>query len=75
MEKKMGSKKFKLNAGDLWSLAKTSIFVGAAASLTFIGENLAGMDFGNAGALLVPVVALVIDAGVKWLKDNSKTDK
>jgi hypothetical protein len=71
----MGSKKFKLDLTDVWSLGKTSLFVGAAAALTFLGENLADLDLGNAGVLFVPIVAVGIDTLVKWLKDNEKTDK
>ena len=40
----MGSKKFKLDLTDVWSLGKTSLFVGATAALTFFGENLADLD-------------------------------
>ena len=66
----MGSEKFKLDLTDVWALAKTSLFVGAAAALTFFGENLANLDLGSTGVLFVPVVAVGIDAIVKWLKNN-----
>lgn len=66
----MGSEKFKLDLTDVWALAKTSLFVGAAAALTFFGQNLSGLDLGNAGVLFVPIVAVGIDTLVKWLKNN-----
>jgi hypothetical protein len=70
----MGSKKFTLDLGDAGVLIKNALFVGAAAGVTYIAQNLGDLDVGDMGALLVPVVAVALDAVVKWFKDN-RTDK
>jgi hypothetical protein len=68
----MGSKKFTLDLTDFWGLAKNALLVGGAAAVTYIIQNLGQLDLGDMGALLVPVIAVALDAVVKWLKDNSK---
>lgn len=69
---KYGSKAFALNTYDLVSVGKNALLVGLAAVLTYVGENLSKLDLGNMSALLVPVVAVVINTAVKWAKDNTK---
>jgi hypothetical protein len=71
-EVKCGSGPFALNSTDLISVGKNALLVGLAAVLTYVGENLAKVDLGNMSALIVPVVAVVINTIVKWAKDNSK---
>lgn len=68
----MGSKPFSLNSGDLVKVGKNALLVGLAAVLTYVGENITKVDLGTAGVMLVPVVAVVIDSLVKWVKDNTK---
>lgn len=68
----MGSGRFKLDVADLVQLAKTSALVGLAAGLTYAGQNLGLVNLGPATALVVPVVGFVIDAALKWTKDNTK---
>ena len=68
----MGSKAFSLNTNDLVKVGKNALLVGLAAVLTYVGENMAKLDLGTAGVMLVPVVAVVIDSLVKWVKDNTK---
>lgn len=70
----MGSKKFTLDLTDFWGLAKNALLVGGAAAVTYIMQNLGDLDLGDMGALLVPVIAVALDAVVKWLKDNSKDE-
>ena len=67
-----GSKAFALNAYDLISVGKNALLIGLAAILTYVGENLTKIDLGNMSALIVPVVAVVINTVVKWAKDNSQ---
>ena len=66
------SKKFSFNWGDFLSLGKNAALVGFAASLTYIGENMGELDMGTSGVLIVPIVAILIDAAIKWSKDNTK---
>lgn len=68
----MGSKSFALNTNDLMKVGKNALLVGLAAVLTYVGENMTKVDLGTAGVMLVPVVAVVIDSLVKWVKDNTK---
>ena len=68
----MGSKAFSLNVNDLVKVGKNALLVGLAAVLTYVGENVTKVDLGPAGVMLVPVVAVVIDSLVKWVKDNTK---
>ena len=67
-----GSKSFALNAYDLVSVGKNALLVGLAAVLTYVGENISKIDLGSMSALIVPVVAVVINTVVKWVRDNTK---
>lgn len=69
---KCGSKSFALNTTDLISVGKNALLVGLAAVLTYVGEHISNLDLGNMSALIVPVVAVVINTVVKWAKDNTK---
>lgn len=66
------SKAFTMDVNDVVSIGKNALLVGLAAVLTYVGENLANIDLGAMGPLLVPVVAVVINTIVKWAKDNTK---
>lgn len=67
----MGSAKFTLNAGDLIKVLKNGLLVAVAAFLTYIANNLQAIDLGQYTALLIPIVALVLDTIVKWAKDST----
>ena len=66
------SKMFELNTVDLVNVLKKAALVGAAAALTFVGENLTDAGLGATGVLLIPVISVAIDTMVTWLRDNSK---
>lgn len=66
------SDKFALDKNDVINLTKNAVLVGLAAVLTYVGENLANLDLGPTGVMLVPVVSIVIDTVVKWAKGNTK---
>jgi hypothetical protein len=68
----MTSKRFSLNTKDVKVLGKNAFLVGIAASLAYVGQHIANLDFGTYGALVVPVIAVIIDSAVKWAKDNTK---
>jgi hypothetical protein len=67
------SDKFSLDKNDVINLTKNAVLVGLAAVLTYVGENLANLDLGPTGVMLVPVVSIVIDTVVKWAKGNTKS--
>jgi hypothetical protein len=52
----MGSTKWKLDLAD---------------GLTYLGTQVANVDWGAMTALVVPIATLVIGAATQWAKDNS----
>lgn len=66
-----GSKKFKLDMADLAGVGKNALLVGGAAALAYVAQNLSSLDLGVA-ALAVPVISVVLDTAIKWMKDNTK---
>ena len=62
------SPRYSLNVNDIVNLTKNAVLVGTGAVLTYVIENINTVDWGNTGVLLVPVVTLLLDAMVKWLK-------
>jgi hypothetical protein len=66
------SKAFSVDVNDVISIGKNALLVGLAAVLTYVGENIANVDLGPTSALVVPVVAVVVNTLVNWLKDNTK---
>jgi hypothetical protein len=68
----LNSKAFEFNKNDFLSLAKNALMVGLAAILTYVGQNLSHIDLGAGTALVVPVVTIMIDSAVKWVRDNTK---
>lgn len=62
------SQKYSLNVNDLVNLAKNALLVGAGSLLTYVLENINSIDWGSTGVLFVPVVTLILDGVVKWLK-------
>jgi hypothetical protein len=61
---------FTLNLTDAVVIGRNALLVAAAAGLTYLGENLADLDLGTTGVMLVPVVSVVINTLVKWAKNN-----
>ncbi len=61
---------FSLNVADALDIAKNTALVALAAGLTYFGENMANLDLGNLGVMLVPIAAVVINTVVKWAKNN-----
>jgi hypothetical protein len=68
----LDSKAFEFNKNDFLSLAKNALLVGLAAVLTYVGQNLSHIDLGAGTALVVPVITIMIDSAVKWVRDNTK---
>ncbi len=61
---------FSLNVADIVEISKNTALVALAAGLTYFGENMADLDLGNVGVMLVPIAAVVINTVVKWAKNN-----
>ena len=61
---------FSLNVSDVIEITKNTALVALAAGLTYFGENMADLDLGNIGVMLVPIAAVIINTVVKWAKNN-----
>ena len=61
---------FTLNVADVVEITKNTALVALAAGLTYFGENMADLDLGNIGVMLVPIAAVIINTVVKWAKNN-----
>jgi len=70
MSDKNSSPAFTLNVADVVEISKNTALVALAAGLTYFGENMADLDLGNVGVMLVPIAAVVINTVVKWAKNN-----
>lgn len=66
------SKSYVLDVNDLINVGKNALLVGVAALLTYVGENVAKIDLGSMSALVVPVVVVVVNTLVNWIKDHTK---
>jgi hypothetical protein len=66
------SKAYSMDLSDVVKVGKNALLVGVAALLTYVGENIAKVDLGNASALVVPIVVVAINTIVRWVKDNTK---
>ena len=62
------SARYSLNVNDAVNLVKNAVLVGTGAVLTYVIENINSVDWGTTGVLLVPVVTVLLDAVVKWIK-------
>ena len=68
----MGSKSFTLDMVDVWAVMKNALLVALAAFLTAVMNNLHMIDLGVYTAMVIPVVSLVLDTIIKWVKNNSE---
>lgn len=66
------SKAFSLDVNDLVNVGKNALLVGVAAVLTYVGENITKVDLGAMSALVVPVVVVLVNTVVNWIKDHTK---
>lgn len=66
------SKGFAMDVNDLVNVGKNALLVGFAAVLTYVGENIAKVDLGAASALVVPVVVVLVNTLVNYIKDHTK---
>lgn len=70
MADEKNSPAFSLNVTDVVEITKNTALVALAAGLTYFGENMADLDLGNVGVMLVPIAAVIINTVVKWAKNN-----
>ena len=65
------SKSKELNKTDLADIAKNAGLVALVAGLTYISSNIHTFDMGVYGPVAVAMVVPVINAVIKWAKDNT----
>jgi len=68
------SKAFSLNTGDFRRVGINGLLVGLAATLAYFGTHLAELDLGASTIVVVPIVSILLDAAVKWAKNNHIED-
>ena len=61
---------FSLDLTDIKNVGRNALLVGLAGALTYIGSHLGEINLGAAGLLVVPIVSILLDAAVKWAKNN-----
>lgn len=61
------SKQFTLNEKDLRSLGRGLLITLAGAVLTWVSVNIGKVDFGTYTPFIVPVVALLVNSGLKFV--------
>lgn len=66
------SKSFSMDVNDIVNVGKNALLVGFAAVLTYVGENITKIDLGAASALVVPVVVVLVNTLVNYIKDHTK---
>lgn len=70
----MGSKKWSLNWTDGKKLGLNTLFVSLAAGLTYLGTQVAEVDWGSMTALVVPIATLIIGSVTQWARDSSEEE-
>ena len=70
----MGSKKYSLNGEDLKKLGLNTVFVSLAAGLTYLGTEVANVDWGSMTAVVVPIATLLLGTATKWAKDSQSEE-
>lgn len=62
------SEKFKLNKEDGLKILKGAGIALAGALLTFLAELLPNIDFGQYTLVVAPILSILINAGLKFIK-------
>lgn len=64
------SKAFTLDLTDAKKLGIDALIVGAGAGVAYFISHIAGLNFGDATALIVPILTVGLNLVYKWLKEN-----
>lgn len=68
----MGSKKYSLDGQDIRKILTGAAIVATGAALTYISENIAGIDFGSYTPVIVGAWSVIANFVRKLLTDYSK---
>ena len=55
-------------------LGLNTVFVSLAAGLTYLGTEVANVDWGSMTALVVPIATLLLGTATKWAKDSQSEE-
>jgi hypothetical protein len=72
MAQPVSSPQFTLNNTDYKSLFRGLLITLAGAALTWVAANLGKVDFGQYTAFIVPVLALLVNSGLKFVDGAKK---
>lgn len=72
MSDKGTSKSFTLDLTDVKEVLKTAALVAVSAALTYLAENASSINLGPATAFVVPVITLLLNSAIRWVKDYTK---
>ena len=64
------SRAFSINVNDFKRIGWNGLLVGLAAALTYFGANIAALDLGSTGVIIVPIATILLNAAVSWAKNN-----
>jgi len=64
------SRAFSINVNDFKRIGWNGLLVGLAAALTYFGANIADLDLGSTGVIIVPIATILLNAAVSWAKNN-----
>lgn len=67
-----GSPKGSLNSNDWKKIGKGAMIALAGAALTFLAELIPGLDFGKYTLIVVPMLSVLVNAGLKWYQGQPK---
>jgi hypothetical protein len=56
---------------DLIKSARTMLFVGLSAAISYAINNVGIVDLGQYGPTLIPFITFGLDFAYRWLKDNT----
>ncbi len=69
------SKAFTLNVNDFKKIGWNGFLVGLAATLAYFGANLASIDLGSTGVIIIPIATILLNSAVSWAKSNHVVDE
>jgi hypothetical protein len=66
------SPKYKLNKEDMLKVAKGAGIAAGGAFFAFLLEILPQIDFGEVAYIAIPMISILINAALKFFKNNKK---
>lgn len=71
MERRLGSSKYSLALEDLKRIGIGALVAAGGAILTYVSENVSGLDYGDMTPVVVAVLSVLVNVLRKFLADTS----